>query len=283
MGFWIFIGLCFVAYWIYEYFQEDHTPPSNTYKSSTYTPTYRPTYSTPKKTKQGGYWGFEPKDLTRIPDGDEKISKINSLVKAGNTIRLRYKDSKGDISNREITPKKIQEWGGHYYLKAYCHRNCEDRTFKIDRIISINGEEIKKKRKVVQVEPEYVSEFEGKKILMVENDSTLAKECQSRLRKSKASSKVVTDGISALKALTDNHYDFVYINSNIPFVSGIEILRNIKRRNLTDSPVVFFSNKQDDKLKSEVQRLGAAGYYVQTKADADEVISAIEPFVSNEN
>jgi DNA-binding response OmpR family regulator len=124
-----------------------------------------------------------------------------------------------------------------------------------------------------------VVDFGGKKVLMVETNLELAKQCQYRLRRSKASSKVVADGISALKTLSEDKYDFVYINSDIPFVSGLEILRNIKNRKLTTSPIVFFTSKQNEKLKEEVQRLGASGYYVQVTSDADEIISAMEPFL----
>lgn len=271
MGFWIFLGICFVIYCIYD--------SSNNSSTKTYRPTYTPKYpkssnrsSSAKKHK----WNFEPKSISTIPENNEILKKLQGFIDEDETIEISYKSSDGFNSTRKIDPLQITEWGGQYYLRAHCNLRNEDRTFKISRIKSINGDESAK------VERDIPSSFANHRILIIETDEDLIKSYKSYFRKNKASAKFVSDGITALEVIPKETFDFIYINQKVPYVSGLEILSNIKKRKLSDAPVVIFAENTDEKIKKEAERLDADGYYDFSKNTPEEIITMIEPYFIKE-
>jgi len=57
---------------------------------------------------------------------------------------LTYSDSKGNVSLRRVTCRKLSERAGVLYVQAYCHERGALRTFRVDRITelacSVTGE-----------------------------------------------------------------------------------------------------------------------------------------------
>ena len=58
-------------------------------------------------------------------------------IKIGETIKIRYKDSDGYVTAREIVPKKFVRVGCKKYVHAYCNLRKEYRYFKANRIIEV--------------------------------------------------------------------------------------------------------------------------------------------------
>jgi len=60
------------------------------------------------------------------------------------TVHIEYEDNKGDYSNRTIEIKRVYKKNGEQYIDAFCYLSDGDRTFRVDRIISMsyNGEKI---------------------------------------------------------------------------------------------------------------------------------------------
>lgn len=274
MYFWVIVIVGYIIYTIYSS-TKDKSQTKATYHSPENTDN-RTLLDIAKEQNQRK-WNFEPKEVDNIPIGNKTITTLKKYIEDNQTIKIKYRAANGYLSTRNIRPLKITGWGGQYYLKAFCLLKNEERTFKIDRIEAINEEEILSKKN------ETTESFSNKKILIVEADVSLAKTYQTILKKNRAIVKILPDGISALENLKNNDYDFIYLNLSIPFANGIEVLRNIKKRKLSDSPVVIFTNTKDDKSKAEIQRLGADGYFEYKDSNPDEVISAIEPFLIKES
>lgn len=48
---------------------------------------------------------------------------------------MTYRDASGEISEREIRPKRVERRGEHLYLVSYCLKARAPRTFRVDRIL----------------------------------------------------------------------------------------------------------------------------------------------------
>lgn len=265
--FWTVVVIGFIIYIIYIFIKDNNSSSTNTY-----------TPVVPTSNNQRKRWDFEPKEISKTIHSDPVLEMIKKAIDSKEILNIKYRASNGFLSNRNIKPIKIMEWGRQYYLRAFCLLRNEERTFKINRIQKIGGKEL-----VTKKETEDISDnFEYKEILIVEADEKLGNQLKNILRKNKAKVKVVTDGISALETFKKNRFDFIYLNLTLPFASGIEVLRNIKKKKLSDAPVVIFTNSSNEKSKAETARLGADGYYEIKNQTADELISAIEPFIITE-
>lgn len=215
---------------------------------------------------------FQPVEISEIPENDDRLTSLKQYIGAGQEISIGYRNSSGFITKRRIKPLKITAWKGDYYLRAYCTLRGEDRTFKISRIFSINNEI--KVEKVPQVQ------VKSQKVFLVESDERVLEICKSFCRRNKVSYATAKDGITALEKIKDERFDFIFIDQEIPYVKGIDVLKNIKKKNLSDAPVVIISSKGNEKIQKESEKLGAEDYFVYEEINQEELISAIEHYLS---
>jgi len=75
---------------------------------------------------------IKPKPVLTPP---KKIEEVNG-IKIGIPVTIKYKDSKGNISQREIIPYNIYNEDSIF---AYCKLRNEERSFKINRIAEIEA------------------------------------------------------------------------------------------------------------------------------------------------
>lgn len=63
---------------------------------------------------------------------------LDDAIKTGKTVTIKYINNAGEHSVRQISDIRYSEEYGHDYIKAFCHKRQEKRTFKISRIISVD-------------------------------------------------------------------------------------------------------------------------------------------------
>jgi DNA polymerase III epsilon subunit family exonuclease len=64
-------------------------------------------------------------------------NRLREAIREGRPIELIYEKSGGERSRRTITPISAYAAGPYTYLVAYCHLRGDQRTFRVDRIVSI--------------------------------------------------------------------------------------------------------------------------------------------------
>lgn len=66
---------------------------------------------------------------------------LDLAIRNGKTVTIKYVKREGEYSTRMISDIHYSnEYGnGDDYIDAYCHKRHERRTFKISRIIEIDG------------------------------------------------------------------------------------------------------------------------------------------------
>lgn len=73
-------------------------------------------------------------DNVELPD--DKIG-LKQAIDKGQSVGIKYRNNKGDETQREITPFNIYSFLGKTYVSAYCHHCSEDRQFRLDRIYEV--------------------------------------------------------------------------------------------------------------------------------------------------
>ena len=64
---------------------------------------------------------------------------LDEAISAGKTVTIKYVKYGGEFSVRQISDIHYSDEFGSDYIKAFCHKRRENRTFKISRIISVDG------------------------------------------------------------------------------------------------------------------------------------------------
>lgn len=111
------------------------------------------------------------------------------------------------------------------------------------------------------------------RVLLVEDDELLGDGLCTGLKQTGYTVDWVKDGQSAENALVDNDFDLVVLDINLPKLSGLDVLRNIRRRG--DSiPVLILTAR--DAVPDRVEGLdsGADDYLVKP-VDLDELCARL--------
>jgi len=111
------------------------------------------------------------------------------------------------------------------------------------------------------------------RVLLVEDDELLGDGLRAGLKQAGYTIDWVTDGLSAESALTDNEFDLVVLDINLPKMSGLEVLRNVRKRG-ESTPVLLLTAR--DSVPDRVQGLdsGADDYLVKP-VDLDELCARL--------
>lgn len=64
---------------------------------------------------------------------------INKAILENRDITIKYRKYDGSISTRRLSNVEFSDEFGEDYIAAYCHLRNENRTFKISRIIEVDG------------------------------------------------------------------------------------------------------------------------------------------------
>jgi DNA-binding response OmpR family regulator len=115
------------------------------------------------------------------------------------------------------------------------------------------------------------------RLLLVEDDSFLANGLSLVLKDSGFLVDHAEDGIQADIALSSTSYDLVVLDLNLPYMSGMEVLRKLRNRN-SDVPVLILSAR--DQVSDRVSGLDAgANDYLTKPFDMSELEARIRALV----
>ncbi len=64
---------------------------------------------------------------------------LDKAIKENKTITIKYKKYDGTVSSRTLSDLDYSDEYGSGYIQAYCHLRQENRTFKISRIMEVDG------------------------------------------------------------------------------------------------------------------------------------------------
>lgn len=68
---------------------------------------------------------------------NRKILMLNKAIKHKEKIFMHYQNKYGERTKRTIEPFNVYKLYNRIYVEAYCHLRCENRTFRVSRILSL--------------------------------------------------------------------------------------------------------------------------------------------------
>ncbi len=95
-------------------------------------------------------------------------------------------------------------------------------------------------------------------IALVDDDRNILTSVSIALQAEGFSTRVYTDGESALKALTDNPPDLAVFDIKMPRMDGLELLRRLREK--SSLPVIFLTSKDDEIDEALGLAMGADDY-----------------------
>lgn len=121
----------------------------------------------------------------------------------------------------------------------------------------------------------------SKAVLLVEDNDFIRNMYQLKLAKADFEVIEAVDGAMALSKIKEHQPDVVLLDLMMPNVSGIEVLKELKKQGITPKlPVVVLTNVMDQQTIDEAKNLGARDYIVKTDLTPSQVLDKIKPFLS---
>jgi CheY-like chemotaxis protein len=117
------------------------------------------------------------------------------------------------------------------------------------------------------------------KILIVEDDSFVKDIYHTKLSQEGYEIVEADNGVEALKKVKENKPDLILLDIIMPYMNGIEVLRELKKdENLKDIPVVLLTNLSQKEEINEGLALGAKDYLIKSHFTPTEVLEKIKVY-----
>lgn len=115
-----------------------------------------------------------------------------------------------------------------------------------------------------------------KKILFVEDETSLQVAIGESLKKVGYSINVAGDGEQALDFIKNNDYDLIILDIILPKIDGFEVLKEIKQMpNKKEIPVLILTNLETSKDVQKALELGATNYLVKANYSLEQMLEKI--------
>lgn len=101
----------------------------------------------------------------------------------------------------------------------------------------------------------------SRKILIVEDDQTIAELERDFLEIENYEVTIISDGKDTREALINNHYDLILLDIMLPTINGFELCKEIRQE--TDIPILMVTAKHEDMDKVRGLGLGADDFIVK--------------------
>ena len=76
-------------------------------------------------------------DVHVSPDITQQLGAVRSAIRDGKRVEINYEDAKERMTNRVVWPLGLVYWGAKWTLVAWCELREDFRTFRVDRIESV--------------------------------------------------------------------------------------------------------------------------------------------------
>jgi CheY-like chemotaxis protein len=114
-----------------------------------------------------------------------------------------------------------------------------------------------------------------KKILIVEDEKSLAQAYQTILEKHGYAVQLAFDGEEALELIEKASFDLILLDINMPKMNGLEMLKQLETDTLRNR-VIVFSNQDSQSDIDEAFRLGAKRYLLKSWASPQDLVKVVE-------
>jgi DNA-binding response OmpR family regulator len=117
-----------------------------------------------------------------------------------------------------------------------------------------------------------------KKILIAEDERSIAKALQIKLSLSGFEVEVVANGEEALKLIKDNNFDLLLLDIMMPKMDGFSVMEAMKKlKNKT--PVIILSNLSQEDDAERARALGAVDFFIKSNTPLADIVDKVKKFL----
>jgi DNA-binding response OmpR family regulator len=120
-----------------------------------------------------------------------------------------------------------------------------------------------------------------KKILIVEDDQSIAKALAIRLKNAGYEVTVAPDAMTGVATAVKIQPDLAILDISVPAGNGFTVAEKIQELVVTATPIIFLTASKQPGLRQAAEKLGAAGFF-EKPYDADELLEAIQTAFSEQ-
>ncbi|MEO8426508.1 MAG: response regulator [Verrucomicrobiota bacterium] len=115
-----------------------------------------------------------------------------------------------------------------------------------------------------------------KKILIVEDDETVANIYANRFREEGFEAETLSDGAAALNRIPTYRPNVVLLDLDLPLVHGLEVIKRVRSQpELQSLPLVVFSNAYQHSIIAQAWKAGASMCLIKADSTPTQVVAAV--------
>ncbi|MDD5032160.1 MAG: response regulator [Patescibacteria group bacterium] len=181
-------------------------------------------------------------------------------------------------SGQPVELEKIKKMGAVDYL-IKTKFNPDDVITKVKKYLNGKGKQGGGEAEIKPRESANAANKNGRKVLLVEDDSFLRDICAKKLTKEGFQVFEILDGEEALKNLEKIEPDIILLDIILPTVNGFEVLEKIranKDKKISKTPVIMLSNLGQEEDVKKALGLGANDYLIKAHFTTEEIIEKVK-------
>ncbi len=118
-----------------------------------------------------------------------------------------------------------------------------------------------------------------KKIIIAEDEKSIAKILAAKLNKSGYDAQAVFNGKELVEKLEQEKFDLILLDLIMPQMDGFQVLEHMNQKKIK-VPVIVSTNLGQKEDEDQVRKLGAVDYLVKANNPLNEVLKKVEKYLS---
>lgn len=115
----------------------------------------------------------------------------------------------------------------------------------------------------------------SKKILIIEDENTLASALELKLSRAGFIVRAAYDGEDGLTQLSKEVFDLILLDILIPKINGFGVLKRLNEVHI-DTPVIVLSNLGQEKDIQKMNNFGARNFFIKSNTSINVIIEEIK-------
>ena len=181
--------------------------------------------------------GIKKEDIDRLFKKFERLEEDRNTSIEGTGLGLAITESLAELMGGKVTV--ISDYGKGSTFKFVVIQEIVNTQVKVESSTTTSLE---------------CSNFEGKKVLVVDDSKLNLKVAENVLKNFKVSTETVTSGLECLSCVKSKKYDIIFMDIMMPNMSGVEVLKKLREEKV-NIPVIALTadaiEGQEEKYISE--------------------------------
>ncbi len=117
-------------------------------------------------------------------------------------------------------------------------------------------------------------------ILICEDNKLSARALDAVLTREGFETEIAGDGIEAMKVLGSKDFDLIIADIHLPYYSGLELVRYLRKDLKKKTPVIVVSAFSDPQVQKQAKELGVY-YYIVKPVDMTDIVGRVRSVLAS--